>query len=67
VQLERVDKLTKKPLKMPSSGLWRSEDLVRTGVSEKRIASIILVKGISEKGTTLAVTRNSRTLRRNTN
>jgi hypothetical protein len=40
-------------------------DLVRTDVSEERIASIIRVT-IGKLGTTLAVTSNLRTLRRNT-
>jgi hypothetical protein len=40
--------------------------LVRTDVSEERSASIIRVTRISELGTTLAVTSNRRTLRRNT-
>jgi hypothetical protein len=39
---------------------------VRTDVSEELIASIIRVTGIGELGTTLAVTSNRRTLRRNT-
>jgi hypothetical protein len=41
--------------------------LVRTDVSEERMASIIGVKRISELRTTLAVTSNGSTLRRNTN
>jgi hypothetical protein len=40
--------------------------LVRTDVSEELSASIIKVTGIGELGTTLAVTSNRRTLRRNT-
>jgi hypothetical protein len=40
--------------------------LVRTDVLEERISSIIRVKRIGELGTTLAVTSNRRTLRRNT-
>jgi hypothetical protein len=40
--------------------------LVRTDVSEERFASIIRVKRISEVGITLAVTSNSKMLRRNT-
>jgi hypothetical protein len=39
--------------------------LVRTDVSEERIASIIRVTRICELGRTLAVTSNGRTLRRN--
>jgi hypothetical protein len=38
--------------------------LVRTDVSEERIASIIRVNGIGELGTTLAVTGNRSRLRR---
>jgi hypothetical protein len=33
-------------------------DSLRTDVSEERIASIIRVKGVSDLGTTLAVTSN---------
>jgi hypothetical protein len=44
----------------------RSVDLVRTKISEERNASIIRVTRIDELGTTLAVTSNRRTLRRNT-
>jgi mRNA-degrading endonuclease toxin of MazEF toxin-antitoxin module len=40
-------------------------DLVTTDVSKDRRASIIRVTRISELGTTLAVTSNRRTLRRN--
>jgi hypothetical protein len=39
--------------------------LVRTGVSEELSASFIRVTRIGELGTTLAVTSNRRTLRRN--
>jgi hypothetical protein len=42
---------------MPFSGTWRRVDLVRKYVSEESVASIIRVKGISELGTTLALTR----------
>jgi hypothetical protein len=41
--------------------------LVRTDVSEELGASFIRVTRIGEVGTTLAVTSNRRTLRRNTN
>jgi hypothetical protein len=41
--------------------------LVRTDISEERSASIIMVTRIGELGTTLAVTSNRRTLRRNKN
>jgi hypothetical protein len=51
---------------MPSSGILRLVALVRTGVSEEISASIIRVTRISELATTLAVTSNLRTLRRNT-
>jgi hypothetical protein len=51
---------------MPSSGMLRRVDLVRTDVSEERIASIIRVTRIGGIGTTLAVTSNGSTLRRNT-
>jgi hypothetical protein len=40
--------------------------LVRTDVSEEGIASIISVTRIGELGTTLAVTSNRSTMRRNT-
>jgi hypothetical protein len=40
--------------------------LVRTDVSEERSASIIRVTGIDELGTTLALTSNRLSLRRNT-
>jgi hypothetical protein len=51
---------------MPSSGMLRRVALVRTAVSEKPRASIFRVTRICELGTTLAVTSNRRTLRRNT-
>jgi hypothetical protein len=44
------------PRGMPSSGLWRRVSLVRTNVSEKRIASIIRVTRIGELGTMLVIT-----------
>jgi hypothetical protein len=50
---------------MPSSGMLGLVALVRTDVSEERRASIIRVTRIGEVGTTLAVTSNRRTLRRN--
>jgi hypothetical protein len=50
---------------MPSSGMLRPVALVRTDVSEESIASIIRVTRIGELGTTLAVTSNRSTLRRN--
>jgi hypothetical protein len=39
---------------MPSSGILRRRALVRTDVSEERIASFIRVTRIGELGTTLA-------------
>jgi hypothetical protein len=51
---------------MASSGMLHRVALVRTDVSEELIASIIKVTRIGELGTTLAVTSNRRTLRRNT-
>jgi hypothetical protein len=51
---------------MPSSGLLHRVDLVRTDVSEDPRASIIKVTRFGELETTLAVTFNRRTLRRNT-
>jgi hypothetical protein len=43
--------------RMPSSGMWRHVALVRTNVSEERIAFIIRMTRIGELGTTLAITR----------
>jgi hypothetical protein len=51
---------------MASSGMLRRVDLVGTDVSEELNTSFIRVTKIGELGTTLAVTRNRRTLRRNT-
>jgi hypothetical protein len=50
---------------MSPSGMLRRVALVRTDVSEERITSIIRVTRIGELGTTLAVTSNRSTLRRN--
>jgi hypothetical protein len=50
---------------MASSGMLRRVALVRTVVSEEFSASIIRMTRIDEIGTTLAVTSNRRTLRRN--
>jgi hypothetical protein len=50
---------------MASSGMLRRVVLVRTDVSEERSISFITVTRIGEQGTTLAVTSNRRTLRRN--
>jgi hypothetical protein len=49
-----------------SFGLLHHVALVRTDVSEEPSASFIRVTGIIELGTTLAVTSNRRTRRRNT-
>jgi hypothetical protein len=51
---------------MVSSGTLRRVALVRTDVSEERSASFMRLKRIGYLGTTLAVTSNRRTLRRNT-
>jgi hypothetical protein len=51
--------------RMPSPGMLRRVALVRTNFPDGRSASIIRVTRIRKLGTTLAVTCNSRTLRRN--
>jgi hypothetical protein len=51
---------------MPSSGMLPRVALVRTDASEEYIASIIMMTRLSELGTTLTVTSNQITLRRNT-
>jgi hypothetical protein len=51
---------------MVSSGMSRRVAPVRTDVLEKLIASFIRETRIGDLGTTLAVTINRRTLRRNT-
>jgi hypothetical protein len=51
---------------MVSSGMLRRVALVRTDVSKELSASFIRVIRIGELGTTLAVTSNRRTMRRNT-
>jgi hypothetical protein len=50
---------------MSSSGMYRRVVVVRTNVSKEHSASIISVTRIGELGTTLAVTSNRNTLRRN--
>jgi hypothetical protein len=50
---------------MASSGMLRRVARVRTDVSEELSASFIRVIRIGELGTTLAVTSNRHTLRRN--
>jgi hypothetical protein len=50
---------------MASTGMLRRVALVRTDFSEELSASFIRVTRIGELGTTLAVTSNRRTLRRN--
>jgi hypothetical protein len=50
---------------MASSGMLRSVALVITDVSEELSASFIRVTRIGELGTTLGVTSNRSTLRRN--
>jgi hypothetical protein len=50
---------------MKSSGMLRRVGLVRTDVSEELSAAIIKVTRIGGLGTTLAVTSNRRTQRRN--
>jgi hypothetical protein len=51
---------------MASSGILLRVALVRAGVSEERMASIIRVTRIGELETTVAVTSYRRTLQRNT-
>jgi hypothetical protein len=51
---------------MAPYGMLRRAALVRTDVSEELSASFIRVTRIGEMGTTLAVTSNRSTLRRNT-
>jgi hypothetical protein len=51
---------------MASSGMLRPVALVRNDVSEQLIASVIRVTVFGELRTTLAVTSNRNTLRRNT-
>jgi hypothetical protein len=51
---------------MASSGMLRRVALVRTDVTEELSTLIIRVTTIGELGTTLVVTNNRHTLRRNT-
>jgi hypothetical protein len=51
---------------MVSSRMLHRVALVRTDVSEELNGSFVRVTRIDELGTTLAVTNNRRTLRRNT-
>jgi hypothetical protein len=62
----RFEVFTAVTMKKASSGMPRRIALVRTDVSEEIRASIIRVTRINELGTTLAVTSNRPTLRRNT-
>jgi hypothetical protein len=58
-----VDRIQRR--RMASSGMLRRVALVRTDISKERIASIIRETRIAELGTTLAITSNRSTLRRN--
>jgi hypothetical protein len=51
--------------RMESCGIFRRVALVTADVSEERSASFIRVTRIGELGTTLAITSNRQTLRRN--
>jgi hypothetical protein len=51
--MQRIDKM--KERRMSSCGMLRHVALVRTDVSEERIAFIIMVTRIGELGRTLAV------------
>jgi hypothetical protein len=67
---EKVDHISESTYlsrRMPSSGMLRRGTLVRTDFSEELSASISRVTRIGELRTTLAVTSNRCTLRRNTN
>jgi hypothetical protein len=61
----RFEVFTAVTMKNCGFGTLRRVPLVRTDVSEKHSASIIRVTRIGELGTTLTVTSNRRTLRRN--
>jgi hypothetical protein len=62
----RFEVFTAVTRKNASSGVLGRVALVRTDISEERITSIIRVTRIGEVRTTLAVTSNRSTLRRNT-
>jgi hypothetical protein len=51
---------------MASSGMLRRVAVIRTDVSKELKTSVIKVTRIGELGTTIAVTNNRLTLRRNT-
>jgi hypothetical protein len=63
---QRIFMNVSSPWRMASYGMLRRVALVRTDVSEEHSVSFIRVTRIDELGTTLAVTSNRRTLRRNT-
>jgi translation initiation factor 2 beta subunit (eIF-2beta)/eIF-5 len=67
--VESYRELSKEELlsRLVFSGMLRRVALVRTDVLEEHSASFIKVTRIGELGTTLVVTSNRRTLRRNTN
>jgi hypothetical protein len=62
-----VRQLDKNFRRMASSVMLYRVALVRSDFSEELSASFIAMRGIGELGTTLAITSNRRTLRRNTN
>jgi hypothetical protein len=63
--LSQYRAMTSKIILMPCSGILRRVALVRKYVSEESIASVIRVRRIGELGTTLTLTSNRSTLRRN--
>jgi hypothetical protein len=62
----RFEVSTAVTMRMASSGMLRRVALVITDVSEEPVASITRVTRIGELGTTLPLTSNRSTLRRNT-